>query len=140
MNCPDGDEYTSSLSYDQLHTLSDTEEDEIDIENKPKKNVTFNDNVSKTIFRATSSILGRRQKNQKRARNRNRKNAKNQNSNNTQKDPNTTKTELDFREDCHRSRQDSGYDSEEPREELAPFEGTHINDTLTTGYLIEAIE
>jgi len=83
---------------------------------RPKKNVTFNDHVSKTIFRASSSILGRKSKNKKRAKNR--KNSKNSSESLTSQqsasENSTKKVESDDNQlESQRSRQDSGYDSED---------------------------
>ncbi len=94
-----------------------SEDDLYSDDNKPKKNVRFSDHVSKTVFRATSSILGRKSKNKKRAKNR--KNSKNNEFNKIQPDSTDMSSEPiksetnDNSLESQRSRQDSGYDSED---------------------------
>ncbi|XP_054168075.1 protein kintoun-like [Oppia nitens] len=91
--------FDSQLSYEDVYS-----DDDLDLDKKPKKNVRFNENVSKTVFRPNSSILGRRLKNQKKAlKLKNRKNGKND----------LTNKEQQKSTDCERTRQDSGYDSED---------------------------
>jgi hypothetical protein len=72
-----------------------------------KKNVRFSDNVSKTIYRPNSSILGRKLKNQKRSKARKNSHRKDSLTENVSKILKTDKLETE------RSRQDSGYDSED---------------------------
>lgn len=85
-------------------------DDEVYCEDKPKKNVRFNDNVSKTVFRANSSILGRKVKNQKR---RNRKQAKNTSKKAVKESSKSSNKCDESCEESQRVRQDSGYDSED---------------------------
>ncbi|CAG2110706.1 unnamed protein product [Medioppia subpectinata] len=76
---------------------------------KTTKNVRFSDNISKTVFRPTSSILGRKSKNQKRAKNRKNSHRKDSQSSNES----STKLQKTDKLETERSRQDSGYDSED---------------------------
>ena len=91
------------------HSVEDIDsDDDMYSEKKPKKNVRFSDNVSKTVFRPNSSILGRKLKNQKR------KAKKNTNKKNNNNPTGSTKSEYkDVEYPSERCRQDSGYDSED---------------------------
>lgn len=84
-----------------------------DLENKGKKCVRFNDHIYKTTFRRNSSILGRKNKNKKRAQNR----AKGKKiTNGTTEKVNEEKLQSKEFENKNnkqtRARQDSGYDSD----------------------------
>ena len=94
------------MIYDSIDDIYS--DDELYSEKKPKKNVRFSENVSKTVFRPNSSILGRKLKNQKRAKNR-----KIQNRKNSSDSTGSTESVIKDNFESERLRQDSGYDSED---------------------------
>lgn len=93
------------------HSVEDVcSDDDFSNERKPKKNVRFSENISKTIFRPNSSILGRKLKNKKKSQKvKNRKNSNRK----TNSETNLETEATDSKVESERTRQDSGYDSED---------------------------